>query len=139
MWHLWPFVECTKRGDKRWCHQTDEVQRMFWMCISYIQNIYDIVYDIFDTKGLKLQYLICFRYIEIIHFHYIQITCFAIIVLKILLSIYPKFYRRPLTHHASWQNQDANGLRKDHAIRGRSQRAKPFLERVIKNAECDLF
>ncbi len=29
LWSLWPFRDCTKRGDKRLCHQTDEVQ-LFW-------------------------------------------------------------------------------------------------------------
>ncbi len=23
---FWPFIDCIKRGDKRWCHQTDKVQ-----------------------------------------------------------------------------------------------------------------
>ncbi len=26
-WPLWQFIECTKRGDMWWCHQTDWVKR----------------------------------------------------------------------------------------------------------------
>ena len=26
---MWPFIECTKRGDKMWCHQTDEVRNYY--------------------------------------------------------------------------------------------------------------
>ncbi len=29
MWPLWPFIGCMKRGDKMWCHQTDEIKNFY--------------------------------------------------------------------------------------------------------------
>ena len=35
LWPMWLFIECTKRGDKRWCHQTDEVQNFMVAKLLY--------------------------------------------------------------------------------------------------------
>ncbi len=47
-WPLLPFIEFTKRGDKRWCHQTDEVQpfqcfRQLWQYDSEIIQFFKII------------------------------------------------------------------------------------------------